>query len=276
MSFKTILTIVGALQPEHDLEVAADVCEQVNAHLSALVVASAPQPGGRYSSLTAEWVEERERNLQALATRVSETRDLLARRKLSFDVDGLYAEIAEVAYDIGERAIYCDLLLVGPDVFENDDLKGQVLGGGLFQSGRPVLLVPRGTRPTLQPKTVVLAWDSRAQSAQAAREALQLMTRASHVHVTMVDPTASLRASGDEPGADVAAYLARHGVNVTVDSLPSGGRTVAQVLQQHAVDVAADVIVMGAYGHSRLRQFIFGGVTRSMVDGARLPVLMAR
>jgi nucleotide-binding universal stress UspA family protein len=91
----------------------------------------------------------------------------------------------------------------------------------------------------------------------------------------MVDPSAALRASGEEPGADIAAYLARHGINVTVDTLPSAGRSVVQVLQQHAVDVASDVIVMGAYGHSRLRELVFGGVTRSMLEAARPPVLMA-
>ncbi|WP_457812794.1 universal stress protein (plasmid) [Sinorhizobium meliloti] len=77
------------------------------------------------------------------------------------------------------------------------------------------------------------------------------MSNAKSVHVAMVDPTATPRQSGDEPGADVAAYLARHGIDVTVDALPSAGRSVAQVLQRHANDVAADMIVMGAYGHSR-------------------------
>lgn len=276
MSFKTILTIVGASQVEGDLQVAADLCDQVSAHLSALVAALAPEPIRQASTLTPAWVEQRERNLQALDDSVRQARDLLAEREISFDIDSLYVEVSGADYDIGERALYSDLLLAGPDVFDNADLKRQVLGGGLFQSGRPVLLIPRGTKPTLHPKTVMLAWDSRAQCAHAAREALELMTKADSVHVAMVDPVAALRASGADPGANVAAYLARHGINVTVDTLPSAGRTVAQVLQQHAIDVAADLIVMGAYGHSRLREFIFGGVTRSMLDEARTPILMAR
>ncbi|MCA1408350.1 universal stress protein [Ensifer sp. IC3342] len=276
MSFKTILAVVGVSQTDRDLQVATDISDQVSAHLSAFIVGFAPQPTGRYATLAPAWLEQRERNLQALGEAAKKARDKLSTREISFDVDSIYAEVAGATYDIGERALYADLILIGPGAFEDDDLKKQIVGGGLFQSERPVLFIPPACTPTLKPKTILLAWDSRAQSAHAAREALQLMANADSVHVTMVDPTATLRTSGDEPGADVAAYLSRHGINVTVDPLPSAGRTVAQVLQRHAYDVAADMIVMGAYGHSRLRELVFGGVTRSMLNEARLPVLMAR
>ena len=102
------------------------------------------------------------------------------------------------------------------------------------------------------------------------------MVSAEEVHVTLVDPDTSSIVSGPEPGADIAAYLAHHGVKTTVDRLPSGGKAIADVLKQHAIDVSADLIVMGGYGHSRMRERIFGGVTRSMLDEPRLPVLMAR
>ncbi|CEO91799.1 Universal stress protein family (plasmid) [Sinorhizobium fredii HH103] len=276
MSFKTMLAVIGVSQTDRDLQVATDISDQVSAHLSALIVGFAPQPTGRYATLAPAWLEQRERNLQALGETAKTVRDKLSKRGISFDVDSIYAEVAGATYDIGERALYSDLILMGPGAFENADLKQQIITGGLFQSGRPVLLIPPGSIPTLKPKTVLLAWDSRAQSAHAAREALQLMSNAKFVHLAMVDPTATPRQSGDEPGADVAAYLARHGIDVTVDALPSAGRTVAQVLQRHANDVAADMIVMGAYGHSRLRELVFGGVTRSMLNEARLPVLMAR
>ncbi|WP_018237648.1 universal stress protein [Ensifer sp. BR816] len=276
MSFKTILAVVGVSQTDRDLKVAADISDQVSAHLSAFIVGFAPQPTSRYATLAPAWFEQRERNLQALGESAKTARDQLSKRGISFDVDSIYAEVAGVTYDIGERALYADLILLGPSAFQDADLKQQIIDGGLFQSGRPVLLIPPACTPTLKPKTVLLAWDSRAQSAHAAREALELMANANSVHVTMVDPAATLRTSGDEPGADVAAYLARHGIDVTVDTLPSASRTVVEVLQRHAVDVAADIIVMGAYGHSRLREVVFGGVTRSMLDEARLPVLMAR
>lgn len=123
---------------------------------------------------------------------------------------------------------------------------------------------------------MLLAWNSRAEAAQAAREALEMMTWAEEVHVVLVDPDSSYWVSGGEPGADVAAYLARHGVKVVVEQLASGGRPVEDVLERHALEIDADLIVMGAYGHSRLRERIFGGVTASMVRESRFPVLIAR
>lgn len=91
-----------------------------------------------------------------------------------------------------------------------------------------------------------------------------------------MDPVEGEARFGAEPGADAATYLARCGAKVTVDRLPSEGNTVASVLRRHAVDCAAEMLVMGAYGHSRLRQRILGGVTRSMIDEPPLPILMAR
>ena len=93
--------------------------------------------------------------------------------------------------------------------------------------------------------------------------------------IVMVDPQPNGE-SGAEPGADIAAYLARRGLKVTVDRLPSAGHLISDVLTQHAADMQADLIVMGAYGHSRLRERIFGGVTKSMLDKPPLPLFLAR
>ena len=105
---------------------------------------------------------------------------------------------------------------------------------------------------------------------------MDILVRAEKVHVVVVDPNATRHAMGEEPGADVATYLSRHGVNVIVETIASGGRDPALVLQRHATDVGADLIVMGAYGHSRLRERIFGGTTQTMLSHVDAPVLMAR
>ena len=124
---------------------------EVSAHLSALLVVMAPVPTGRYQTLSPSWLEVRERNLQQLSERIVKIRERLATAELSFDVDSIYAEFAGPAYDIGERAVYADLVVVGPGVFANDDLKSQVVSGGLFQAGRPVLFVPRDANATFRP-----------------------------------------------------------------------------------------------------------------------------
>lgn len=273
--FKTILSVIGTAQAERDLKIAIGLCGETGAHLSALVAAMAPPPGGRYATLAPSWLEARERDRTELAANVAQLRERLAEADISFDIDGIYAEVAGTGYDIGERALYADLVLLGPGACEDEDLKHQVVSGAIFQAGRP-LLVGAPLRPTtLRPRRILLAWNSRAQAAHAVRDALALMKAAETVRVTMVDPVPGLRASGGEPGADVATYLARHGVNVTVDTLPGTRRTVADALQKHAVDMDADLIVMGAYGHSRMRELVFGGATRSMLGNTNFPVLMA-
>lgn len=275
MPFKTILSVLGDHGVDGDLQLAMKLCGEVGAHLSTLLVALGRVPVGRYETLSPSWLEVRERNLQKLKNRVATIRERLTTADLSFDVDSLYAEVAGPGYDIGERALYSDLVVAGPGIFASEDLKPQVVSGGLFQAGRPVLFVPPDASASLRPKTILLAWDSRPSAAHACRDALEMMKQAGAVHVTMVDPVATSRMSGDEPGADIGTYLARHGINTTVDALSSSSRFVTDTLLRHALDINADLIVMGAYGHSKLLELILGGVTKSMLKDAKLPILMS-
>ena len=102
-----------------------------------------------------------------------------------------------------------------------------------------------------------------------------MLREADTVHIAMIDPVASESQQGEEPGSDLAAYLARHGMNVSVEVLASGSRNQGEVILQHATDIGAGMIVMGGYGHSRLREYIFGGVTKYLLDHATMPLLMA-
>lgn len=274
---KTILSIVGVDQADHDLRAAIDVCNEINAHLVVLIVSlAAPPPIGSYAEVVSDaWMQERERDRLNLTARVSSATELLARSGLSFDVTSKYLEAAWADDRLGERARYADLTVAGSELLADGRLKEAVMSGCLFQSARPVLVLPKGSNATLRPNRVLLAWDSRTEAARAVGYAIDLMRNADSVHIALVDPTASVLGSGAEPGADIAAYLARHGIRVTVDQLTGSGRPVADVLNQHAIDMSADLIVMGAYGHSRMRERIFGGVTKAMIDEAQLPVLMA-
>ncbi len=109
----------------------------------------------------------------------------------------------------------------------------------------------------------ILAWDSSNEASGAARLSIDLLKHAGW----------SIRSRGRD-GADVAAYLARHGVRVQVDRIASGGRQANEILSQHALDVSADLIVMGAYNHPRWRQSLFGGTTRGMIEDSRMPVML--
>ena len=276
MVFKTILAVTGIDQSDDDLRLIAGLCDETNAHMSVLVLAlAAPPPVGEYAAMASTgWVEERQADIKRLEERTAVVTSFLAARQTSADIANAYPEIVSADDVIGRRARYADLTLLGPELLATETLKQKAIEGALFSSGRPLLLLPEGSKATLRPKRVLVAWDGRMEASRALRESLDLLVNADEVRLALVDPAES--EFGEEPGADAATYLARHGIKVAVDRLPRSGRTVADVLGRHAVDMAAELLVMGAYGHSRLRERIFGGVTKSMLDEPPLPILMAR
>lgn len=277
MTYKTILAVDGVDHSADDLRAAAQVCASANAHLSLLIVklAASPPIGDFAAAISIDWLNERQREVDKLESCVASATDVLTREGISFSVETKYTEAAWADDEIGERARYADLTLVGDGLMLDPELRSRTIDGTLFNSARPVLVLPKGKPGRLDPRTVVLAWNSRLEVARAVREALDLLKGAKIVHVTMVDPRSAYGKNGEEPGADIAGYLARHGVSVSVERLPSGGHRVDDVINRFASDVAADLIVMGAYGHSRMRERVFGGVTRSMLENAVVPVLMA-
>ncbi len=277
MQAKTILSVIGVDQNDDDLHSAIELCRGAKAHLSVLVTALAAPPIGGYGEVTSTvWLEERERQTEGLGRKVEAVKAVLKADDISFDVNSLFTEYGWAENEIGERARYADLTLIGGGFLTHDDMRQEILNGALFQSPAPLLLVPKGYAVSLRPKTVLIAWDSRNEASLAVRAAMEQLTAADNVCVAIVDPSATIGRNGEEPGADVATFLARHGVRVSVDILPSGGRVVADVLRQHAVDIGAELIVMGAYGHSRVREWIFGGTTRSMLEQAPVPLMMTR
>jgi nucleotide-binding universal stress UspA family protein len=275
MAFKTILSVMGDGDGD-DLRIATDLARDLGAHLSVLVLGiEASPPIGEFATMTSDlWLQEPEEVSRRLQASVEKTKAELARLAISADVESGSGEPALIDKLVGRRARYADLILIGPEMLANDMLKSRVIDGTLFSSGRPILLVPAGVKVNSSPKRILVAWDAKVEAARAAREALGLLIRADEVHLVMVDPNVDKH--GAEPGADAAAYLARHGIKVTVDRLPSEGRSVAEVLNRHAVDTQADFLVMGAYSHSRMRELIFGGVTSSMLEKPSLPLFMAR
>lgn len=278
MAFKTVLAVTGPDLGDGDIKQAAALCEETEAHLAVLVVAlAAPPPIGEYAAVVSDsWLQERQADMDRLEQRTAAITALLADSPVSSDVSNDYPEETSADDVIGRRARYADITVLGPELLSRNTLKSEAIEGALFSSGKPLLLVPQGATPTLKPKRILVAWDSRIEASNAVARSLDMLIAADHVHLVLVDPVEGESGQGEEPGADVAAYLARHGVRVTVDRVPSQGRTVAATIRQHAIDTSADMLVMGAYGHSRLRERIFGGVTRSMIDELALPILMAR
>jgi len=278
MAFKTVFTLTHPDLGDGDLNMATALCEETEAHLSVLVVAiAAPPPVSEFAApVTNAWLEERQADLEKLRRRVAAISARLSSGPVSSDLSSEYPEMARADDVIGRRARYADITVLCRDVLSRDALKSKAIEGALFHSGKPLLLVPGGSLPTLKPKRVAVAWDAGLEASKAVSQSLSLLIAADEVRLVLVDPVAGEDRHGAEPGADAAAYLARHGVKVTIDRIPSQGRTVSSAICQYSIDASADLLVMGAYGHSRLRERVFGGVTKSMLDKPPLPILLAR
>ncbi|WP_158554757.1 universal stress protein [Methylovirgula sp. 4M-Z18] len=277
MDLRTVLYIMDIGQPEDDCRTIVESCRRMNAHLSILLVKPAPPlPFNNYPAMIADgWVEQQCADMAELAVRRKGMEGTLAREHVALDVDDIYSEYAAMGAIAATRARCADITLMHRKVIQYNGVQWPALIGVLFDSTSPLLLLPDNEDFTFEPKTILLAWDGRIEAARAARSALPFLKRAQTVHLTLVDPEPRVGDPDLDRGGDIATYLARHHVCVTVDELPAFGQSISQVLLRHARDIAADLIVMGAYGHSRLRERIFGGVTKAMLEDATMPLFIA-
>src|SRR5262249_13056892 len=142
-----------------------------------------------------------------------------------------------------------------------------------FDAGRPVLVVPYIQKAPLALDRVLVCWDGGRSAARAVGDAMPFLHRAKEVEVVIVQGDAGK--SDELPRADIGVHLARHGLKVDVKRIVATGGKVADTILSHAADVGADFLVMGGYGHSRLREFILGGVTRGILGTMTVPVLLS-
>ena len=183
---------------------------------------------------------------------------------------------ADALSAVALHARYADLVVIGQ---QNTDLPSGVdqdFAHSLpVAAGRPVLVVPYAFERRPIGRQVLVAWNASREAARAVQDALPILERAGQVHVVSFDPEISDSAHDKEPGADIALYLARHGVKVTVSRHAVPDLEIGPQLLSRAFDLSADLIVMGAWGHSRLREFFLGGVTRTLLESMTVPVLMS-
>ncbi|HEY4204537.1 MAG TPA: universal stress protein [Xanthobacteraceae bacterium] len=156
----------------------------------------------------------------------------------------------------------------GPD----NDLN---IEAALFNTGRPVIVVPYIRTEGLKLDRVLCCWDGGAPAARAVNDALPFLKRAKDVEILNVVGEKSDRPQREIHGIEIANHLARHGVQIEIETV-TADRNIADVILSHASDKSADMIVMGGYGHSRLREFVLGGVTREILTSMTVPVLLSR
>jgi nucleotide-binding universal stress UspA family protein len=259
MTYKDLLVMVDdSPNAIERIRFASDLAERFDAHLAGLYVAPVTRP-----------------DLPQVAQRARELfEEIAGRRRISTEwrlAHGFPVDVAVV------QARYADLVILGQLDPENaqasvdcpppEDMALSV--------GRPVLVVPYVGRYAAVGQHALVAWNASREATRAINDALPLLAAASSVTVLAVDPVVGREEHGDIPGADIGLHLARHGVNARVESTVSGDVEVGDVVLSRAADLGADLLVMGAYGHPRIRELVLGGVTRTILKSMTLPVLMA-
>ena len=254
---------------------AVSVAAALQAHLTGVAFvydAIVPISGAGY--IPAEVIEtQRDDNESAASAAIKSFTAATDQAGISAEPLITNASLAAASDHFARMARRFDLAIVGqaqPDISSVEQIIGETT---LFESGRPVIMVPYIQKAPFKTDNVMICWDGSRTAARALADAMPIIGKTGRVEIVIV---ASERGKQDEiEGADIGQHLARHGLKVDVHRISGGNIDVGDALLSHAADSGADLMVMGGYGHSRLREFVLGGVTRSIFESMTVPVLLS-
>jgi nucleotide-binding universal stress UspA family protein len=303
MALRDLLVVLDRTPDStHRLELAASTAARFDAHLIGLFAVPKPSRPSFGTPLLDQAFLEATTRLETAMAAERQAFDAVVRR-VGVRSEWRWAAEDDPTHAVALHARYVDLSIVG-QVQPNPPLHAPLQPRPediVFESGRPVLMVPDAGRFHQIGSRILVAWDGGRAAVRAVNDALPLLQTAEAVTILVVAPAERLKAReaeavaaaadiqvvasaerletadhGEEPGADIALHLARHGIKVQVDReimLPDPD--VAGLLLSRAAELASDLIVMGCYGHSRMREFVLGGVTRSMLRQMMVPLLLS-
>jgi nucleotide-binding universal stress UspA family protein len=269
-----VINLSADMNDDATVGYAVSLARAFDAHLAAVAFAyEAIPPGVMIDGAPSAWFDElQQEREQSAAAAVAKFNETTRGSGISTEAYWLSATIAGGA-DLFSRIVRrFDLAILRqsqPDRTTPDPL---IIEGALFETGRPVLIVPYIQRAGFEFGRVMVCWDGSRSAARAVGDAMPFLTRAKAVEVVIAGGGVK---SDEIPGADIANHLARHGAAVELKQIVAPDIDTASALLSHAADVSADLIVMGGYGHSRLREFVLGGVTRSILAMMTVPTLMS-
>jgi nucleotide-binding universal stress UspA family protein len=254
---------------------AVSVAEKFDAHLAAIAFVYDPIiPVSGTGYVPAEVIDTQVADNQSGAKAAVDRFTAAATRAgISAEPVTLNASVAGSGDQFTRIVRRFDLAVVGQADPEANSVEELIAEGTLFGSGRPMIVVPYIQKAPLKLDRVMVCWDGSRQAARAIADAMPFLEKAGRVQIVIVG---NERGKEDEiEGADLGQHLARHGLKVEVKRIDSGDIDVADALLSHAADSGADFMVMGGYGHSRLREFILGGVTHTILRSMTVPVLLS-
>jgi nucleotide-binding universal stress UspA family protein len=234
------------------------------------------QTGFYYAGANAMILQETITRAQEEAREVeAHVKKILRASDVRWSLDSGVAQLADMGRHVAQRARFSDLAILPQPYGDKRGVELEpILESAMFDGTAPVLMVPAGGPVLTAPKRILLAWNESDEALVAARMALPMLMQADTVRIVVVNPPAHSPTRSD-PGGLLSQFLARHGVNCEIDVLAKALPRVSDVLMRHAMDTEADLIVMGAYGHSRFREAILGGATSNMLENAKIPVFLA-
>lgn len=283
----TIATILVPFNGENEdkvaLETAFDLAKQFHSQVECLYVApdisgyiypdiGMPNPAlGGYIEAFEQTSKDRLAKASALFHSLASQHTIPVSASVSGQVSAHFREEqGDMVHFITQKGVLSDLIIMqGMFASGSAPYKSWAVAA-LFETGKPVLLTP-DHRQTIIGKTVLVAWNGSVESARALHYALPFLKQAKNIHVLAVKDNGSR----GMPVENVAEYMALHGIHAEVLTVPSKEHSIGQTILDAAVGVKADLLVMGAFTHTRLRQMIMGGATQFMLEHTKVPVLLA-
>lgn len=260
---------------DHAGEFAVSAAETLDAHLAGIAFTYEPfVPAFEMAPVPADIVDmEREENERLSAAAIGRFNARAGRDGISAESRNINASVSTAPDTFARLARRFDLSIVSQPRPASQGSDAMFVEATLFGSGRPILVVPYIQTAGLKLERVMVCWDGSRAAARATADALPLLVKAGTTEVVTVSDGS---ADQDEAsGIDLAKHLGRHGISVELERLTRGDIDIADVILSHAADISADLIVMGGYGHSRLREFVLGGVTRGLLKSMTAPTLMS-
>jgi nucleotide-binding universal stress UspA family protein len=271
------LVVNLAIGRPHDVAAnyAVSIAEAFDAHLCAIAFSYEPVvPPSVMGGIPTDVIDAQRAASEAAANAAIASFEAAARREgVTAEHRKLTASLGGAGDLFGRLARRFDLAVAGQAEPKHGPAQDLVIEGALFGSGRPVVVVPYIQKGGLKLDRVMVCWDGSRPAARAIADAMPFLRRAAAIDVVIV---ASGRERGDEiPGVDMGEHLAHHGLKIDVKRIVSTNVDVPNTLLSHAADSGADFIVMGAFGHSRLREFVLGGATHGILASMTVPTLMS-
>ena len=269
-----VVNLTGGGPQDFAVNYAISVAREFGAQLTGIAFVLDPViPDAGLGGISPSLIEmQRDENTKTAQGAIDRFTAAAKSAGLSAEARSLDASLAGATNEFGRIARRFDLSIVGQSQRDYGAAEELMIEGALFESGRPVIVVPYIQKQVLTLERVMVCWDGGRTAARAIADALPLLVRAKSVEVVVVTEP---HKSSEVDDTHMAEHLARHGVPAVVKRVTRGDIDVQSAILSHAADISADFIVMGGYGHSRLREFILGGVTRNMLGAMTVPVLMS-